>query len=352
MNPIISGIQQVGIGIPNVQEAFTWYRKHFGMDIKIFDDAAEANLMQRYTGGKAHKRHAILALNIKGGSGLEIWQYTTRTPELPSFDVQLGDTGIFATLIKTADVRQAHSFLANNHVEGLGGIALAPDGSEHFFVKDPYGNIFEIGHSEDWFENNYSPTGGPGGCMLGVTDMSRAMKFYSEILGYDTIVYDKEGTFDDLKCLPGGDAKVRRVLLKHSLPRSGSFSKLFGGSRIELISVQGRAPRKIFQDRYWGDRGFIHLCFDISGMAQMKELCESKGYPFTVDSSGSFDMGEAAGYFSYIEDPDGTLIEFVETHRIPIIKKLGWYLNLKNRNPKKSLPDWMLKTLKLSRVKE
>ena len=46
-------------------------------------------------------------------------------------------------------------------------------------------------------------------------------------------------------------------------------------------------------------------------------------------------MGEAAGHFAYIEDPDGTLIEFVETLKIPIIKKLGWYINLEKRAPEK-----------------
>lgn len=65
----------------------------------------------------------------------------------------------------------------------------------------------------------------------------------------------------------------------------------------------------------------------------------------------SFDMGDAAGHFSYIEDPDGTLIEFVETHKLPILKKIGWYLDLRKRNPHKALPSWMLKTLKYSRVK-
>ena len=42
-----------------------------------------------------------------------------------------------------------------------------------------------------------------------------------------------------------------------------------------------------------------------------------------------------AGGFVYIEVPDGTLIEFVETHKIPVMKKLGWYLNLRKRNPKR-----------------
>jgi hypothetical protein len=84
----------------------------------------------------------------------------------------------------------------------------------------------------------------------------------------------------------------------------------------------------------------------------MEELCTSKGYPFTVDSSNSFDMGEAAGHFSYIEDPDGALIEFVETHKIPIFKKIGWYLDLRKRDRTASLPTWMLKALSVNRQKD
>ena len=125
-----------------------------------------------------------------------------------------------------------------------------------------------------------------------------------------------------------------------------------GPSEIELIQVLNKTPRKIFEGRDWGDRGYIHLCFDINGMDELKALCESKGFPFTVDSANSFDMGEAAGRFSYIEDPDGSLIEFVETHKLPIMKKLGWYKNLKNRDPKKPLPDWMLKAMWYTRVKD
>jgi hypothetical protein len=86
-------------------------------------------------------------------------------------------------------------------------------------------------------------------------------------------------------------------------------------------------------------------------MKALQEKCESAGHPFTVDSSNSFDMGEAAGHFSYIEDPDRTLIEFVETHKIPVLKKIGWYLDLTKRDASKALPDWMLKALRFNRVK-
>jgi catechol 2,3-dioxygenase-like lactoylglutathione lyase family enzyme len=350
LQPIIAGIQQIGIGVADAPHAFTWYRQHFGMDILMFDDVAEASLMKHYTGGQAEERRAILSLNLKGGAGLEIWQFKNRTPQ-PSPSILLGDTGIFSVKIKSADIHTSFQFLKSKQVELLGSITKAPDGKEHFFVRDPYGNIFEVVESNDWFTSNHFHLGGSVGCTMGVKDMDRSKKFYQEIFGYDQVVYDKEGCFDDLANLPNGNSKVRRVLLKHSEKREGAFSQLLGESQIELIEAKDRTPKKIYQDRYWGDLGFMHICFDVHGMKALKEKCARHGHPFTTDSSTSFGMGEAAGHFSYIEDPDGTLIEFVETHRIPVIKKIGWYLNLKNRNPKKPLPSWMLKALSFNRVK-
>ena len=87
-------------------------------------------------------------------------------------------------------------------------------------------------------------------------------------------------------------------------------------------------------------------------MDLLKKECESKGFAFTVDSSDTFDMGEAGGRFSYVEDPDGTLIEFVETHKVPILKKIGWYIHLKDRKPGKSLPRIILKLMGLNRVRD
>ena len=190
------------------------------------------------------------------------------------------------------------------------------------------------------------------GAFIGVSDMERSIRFYAEILGYNTVVYDQSGEFSDWNGIDGGFGTYRRVLLRHAEKRKGPFSRLLGDTEIELVQSTARTPRKIFENRFWGDLGYIHLCFDIMGMVEMKQFCADKGHPFTVDSSGSFDMGEAAGYFSYIEDPDGTLIEFVETHKIPILKKVGWYLDLRKRkHPEKPLPTWMLKTLGFGRVK-
>jgi catechol 2,3-dioxygenase-like lactoylglutathione lyase family enzyme len=200
-------------------------------------------------------------------------------------------------------------------------------------------------------------TGGVYGAIIGVTDIDRSRIVYSDILGYDEMVYDKTEVFSDFGNIPGGDQKIRRVLLRRSEKPRGPFSKLMGTSEIELISSGNPDEKRLYEGRFWGDPGFIHLCYDITGMNKLRDCCREKGQPFTVDSmasrdGNSFDMGEAAGHFSYIEDPDGTLIEFVETHKMPILKKLGWYLDLRKREPGKRLPDWMLKTLRFSRVKD
>jgi catechol 2,3-dioxygenase-like lactoylglutathione lyase family enzyme len=352
MSIIISGIQQMGIGVENVHEAWKWYRKNFGFDIPIFEEAAEANLKLPYTGGKPQTRHAVLTYNLQGGGGFEIWQYTSKTPKRADFELKLGDLGIFITKIKTPNAKKAFDFFKQKNEKLITEVVKDPEGKEHFYIKDPYENIFELVEFTDWYKLKDKPTGGVGGAVLGVTDIEKSKTFYAEILGYDTVVYDKQGKFADFAGLPGGEEQYRRVLLRHSKPRKGHFSNVFKSSEIELIQALDRKPKKIYENRFWGELGFIHLCYDITGMQELKEKCENFGHPFTVDSANSFDMGEAAGHFSYIEDPDGTLIEFVETHKLPVMKKIGWYINLRKRNPEKPLPRIITDALNLMRVKD
>lgn len=356
----ISGIQQIGIGIPDVYEAWKWYRDHFGFDVPVFDDPGTAALMLPYTGGKPQKRHAVLAINMGGGGGFEIWQYTSRTPQPAGFDIRAGDLGIYITKIKTADAQKAWNAFKEKGIALQGEFTKDPGGSNCFYVKDPYGNLFQVIESGAFFCKTSQATGGAYGAFIGVTDMDKSIQFYSKVLGYDRILYDQTSVFEDLKALPGGNGKLRRVLLTHSQPRTGPFCRMLGESTLELIQSLDRAPRKIYENRYWGDLGFIHLCYDVQGMKELKQVCEELGHPFTVDSNpgayegsaGTFDMGEAAGHFTYTEDPDGTLIEFVETHKLPILKKLGWFMDMKKRKPGKPLPDWMIKAMGLNRVKE
>ncbi|RYU96974.1 VOC family protein [Emticicia agri] len=346
MSEFISGIQQVGIGVRDAAEAFNWYNRTLGLNVPLFDDVAEAKLMTPHTNGIIRQRRAILALNMAGGGGAEIWQSNRPEPVAPEFMPELGDYGIFALKIKSSDVKQ---FAGTQNLK----VETSPENKNHSWLQDPYGNQLQIVADNSWFKPNSSLTGGVVGVIIGVSDIAKALKLYKDTLGISEVAYDKSGKFEDFATLGKGNVKFRRVLLRKAMNNNGAFSRLLGNVEIELVqNLEADAkPRKIFEKRSWGDLGFIHLCFDTLNMDNLKQLCQKNGFPFTVDSSDTFDMGEAGGRFTYIEDPDGTLIEFVETHRVPILKKIGWYLNLKKRKTQKPLPDWMVATMGWGKVK-
>ena len=60
--------------------------------------------------------------------------------------------------------------------------------------------------------------------MMACSDIDKALTVYRDILGYDTVVYDKNGTFSDWQTLRGGTQHYRRVLLSHSQPFQGPFA--------------------------------------------------------------------------------------------------------------------------------
>jgi catechol 2,3-dioxygenase-like lactoylglutathione lyase family enzyme len=290
---------------------------------------------------------------MQGGAGFEIWQYSERIPQSINFQISIADLGIYCGKVKSRNVKLFHYEVQKKYAQ-ISPIYVAPDNTPTFYILDPFGNYFQVVEDAYLFSDNKQNNGGCIGAQIGVSDIEKALSLYRDVLGYDTIVYDKTGIFEDFAFMHGGEQKYRRMLLNHSEKRRGAFSDMFGHSQIELVTALERTTQKIYEGRFWGDPGFIQLCFDITNMKAFKQLCETKGFPFTVDSCPSgetFDMGDAAGHFTYVEDPDGTLIEFVETHKIPILKKLNLYINLKKRDQTKPLPKIMLKALKFNKVK-
>ena len=346
-NPYISGVQQIGIGVVDVSNAWKWYRKAFGMNVSVFDDKAEAALMTKYTFGKVESRRAALAMNMNGGGGFEIWQYTSKVPVAPNFKITLGDLGIYAAKMKSFDIKLHHEILVTQGLNPSKLIKKA-DGTHSFWISDIYGNPFEVVEEQSWFKTKNSVNGGVCGASIGVSNMDESIAFYKEVMGLYEMKYDLTGKFDDLAGFE--DRTFRRVLLYKPMENSGAFGRLLGGIQIELFQWLDGDGKKMFENRAWGDQGYIHLCFDTIDMKGLKTKVETSGHAFTVDSGETFDMGDSGGRFAYVEDPDGALIELVETHKVPVMKKIGWYFNLKDR--KDPLPNWMVGLLGLNKVKD
>ncbi len=352
-NFFITGIQQIGVGTTSVYDAWKWYIDIFGVDIRILEDDTVAERMLPYTGGQPQKRHAAIAMNLQGGGGFEIWQYSERKPQPVGFQIQVGDLGIFCAKVKCRNVVKAHAYVSAKW-DKVSPIVTAPDGSKTFYITDPAGNWFQAVQDDYLLLDEGKDFGGMLGAMIGVTDIDKALKVYSDILGYKVKVFDVKGKFDDLAPLAGGNGEFRRVMLKWNQPNQGAFAPIFPTGYIELVQSLDREPRKIYEGRYWGDPGFIQICYDVTGMDELAKWCAHNGHPFTVDSCPDgkvFNMGDASGRFTYIEDPDGTLIEFVETYRISVAKKLNWYISLLKRNREKPLSKLLFRAMKMNRKK-
>ncbi len=332
----ISGIQQIGIGVKNTTDAAQRYKNGFGMTTLVFDDTAPAKLMTKFTGGNVHQRHALLTMNMKGGGGFELWQFLDVEPT-ENLNVRYGDLGIFAAIIKTSDLIASHKKFSI-----MNGFSAKPiiniDNESSFYTKDVFGNNFKIVLSDAFFQKMDSDIGGVLGAVIGVSNMDKSILFYKKLLGTVNIVRDS------------ANENFRTVVIYKRATNVGAFSKLLGDIKIELVQDLKNKRQHIYRDRFWGDCGFIHLCFDVTGMDRLKRMMENDGHLFAVDSSESFEMNKASGRFCYVEDPDGTLIELVETHRVPIIKNLGLFLDLQKRKIKEPLPDWMIKLMSLSKV--
>lgn len=352
MSQLITGIQQVGIGVENLDVAWRWYRKYFGMDVPVFQETGEAELMSRYTGGSPARRTAVLAANMQGGGAFEVWQYEDRQPQPPRHKLLVGDLGINIVCLKSSDINASFDFHRAAGITVSDSVVTDPAGKSVYEVKDTFGNLFRVEASKEIFLRTKQVTGGISSVVIGVSDIDKTIDLYKKVLGYSRVVYESTGKFDYLSHLPGGNGEFRCIKLSHGMPGTGSLGRFIGATSIELLQALDRAPARIYEKRFWGDLGFMHVCFDIYGMDKLKAFSENSGFPFTVDSGDTFNMGKAQGRFAYTEDADGTLVEMVETFKMPLIKKIGLYLDLTKRNPAKPLPDWMLKTLRFSRIRD
>jgi len=354
MKYVIQGIQHVGIAVSEMDASLKLYRKLFGLDIPFFDAVAAAPLMDSHCNGETIVKRASMVLNHQGGCAVEVISPTSFTPRGPVFNLAQGDLGIGCTTVKTPDIRVMHehalSILPDSCDKEL---VMDPIGRLTFYMRDPDNNLFQILESDVWFTSTGHPSGGIMGCTIGVSDMEAAFKLYCDILGYDKVVTDVLGSFEDWAHLPGGEENYRRVILAQTSTGTGGFASMMGPTTIELVQCQDRKGRFIFDERIWADTGIVHLGFDVRGMKELGVQLEKDGFGFRCDTDDALSMGDHTSvHCTYIDDPDECWIELIEVHKIPIIEKLGIFMDVQKRTPSKPLPKWMLHVLRFNRIKD
>lgn len=348
----INGFQHIGVAVRDMDRSLKFYRKYFGLDIPFFDAVAPAALMQPYTRGEIITKRASMIMNLMGGCAMEVIQATSFNAAPADFQTELGDLGIYITRVKCPDVKAAHAFCTKEPETQPSSLRKTALGGETFFVTDPDGNWFQYVEGNDWYTRPRHVSGGVVACTIGVTDIDEARELYSTLLGYDLVVHEEKGMIEEWADLPGGERRYKRVLLGQATTPGGGFGRVTGKTFIELVQDLDRKPRRIFDNRVWADLGFVHLGLDVRGMEALGTELAAKGFGFTCDSNSALDMGNTKVHCTYIEDTDGTWIELIEVHKVPIVEKWGIYLNVARRAQDKPLPDFILKALRFSRIKD
>lgn len=341
-NMFICGIQQLGLGVHDMKAATDFYQQ-LGFDIVIFETQSVAENMKAYMGGNPHLRHAKYLMNLQGGGGLELWQYLDRTPTPLNIPICIGDIGINAAVFKCVNPYVTRQKLKASHPDWIiSDIKILPSGEPAFWLQDPFGNYIQITTGELFLKNN-DDLGGVGGVVIGVKKMESALAYYQQILGIQEVVYDitEQGQLFNTK-----ERLVRRVLLKRPVTKSGAFSEFLGSMRIELVESLSEEPQDLYLNRFWGDLGYIHLCLDVNDMEKYRLHIQQYEHRFTVDSQNNFDMEGGAGRFAYLESPDHTLIELVQTNELTLFPYVKWNILKRNHKP---LPRWFFHLLSLKR---
>ncbi|MDE2301931.1 MAG: VOC family protein [Sphingomonadales bacterium] len=129
---------------------------------------------------------------------------------------------------------------------------------------------------------------------INVRDMARMLEFYTKGLGFE----------------PAGEAFewADAPLLDHIVDVSGSAARGImlraGSCYLELFQYSAPAPESTRPLRPH-DRGYTHLCIDVTDIAQ--DIAHLKAAGMTFNDRDFIDMGHVKTLYGY--DPEGNVIE-------------------------------------------
>ena len=152
--------------------------------------------MTRYTRSVVEEREAMLAINLYGGGGFEIWQYTSRVPRRKKRRGLPGDLGIYAVKLRAIDVAAAHRYLLGIPSICCGDLIRQETDASYFFCRDVDDNLFQIVDGAPTLYKSLHPIGGIGGVIIGCHDIDRSLPVYRDLLGYNTVLRQTTQTFD------------------------------------------------------------------------------------------------------------------------------------------------------------
>lgn len=281
----------IGIGVSDIDISKIFYEKIGFTTVIVETELPPHKCMAKYTGGKDINRKCVIISNNDDNGTIELIQPINGTIGHLN-EPHYGDIGIFKIKISTTQSNNQFDKLIKENPTLLFEFYR---NNNSIFLYDPDYNIVEVVKGNETRMI---------GITMGVTNISKSTKFFND-LGFMQINCEKSNSgFDDTHIFPGGKRNMERVIMQNK------DNKL---ETVELVQILDEKVNKLFEDRFWGHIGYVHVAFHYD------DIFFKKGYIKSVESTDNFDFGNIKTYFCYVEDSDNNLIEFVKPSKIKIL---------------------------------
>jgi len=321
---MINGIQHIGIGVVNRDKTYNFYNNALGFSVPMSKNTGKCTGMLPVI-GKDEERNVIISLNPHGGGLIEIFQYITKTPLPIPDEVDFSYNGFLFFGVKVKNIEKSLDTISKFNGEAVTHSNYFTPMKDHNWnaaifrdLDGIYGMALEYPESNIGYGSGKSKIGGVEYVGIGVSHLKESIDFYSNILGYDDIIYTYEGNCPEWDTILGKGRKIKRALLRKSSKPHGLFRHFLGGGMIELIEVEGNKKKHNYEKRNWGDIGFMEVCFDVSNINETLEELTKNGAKVIIPPHTQYMGLNTNATFSYIKDPDGSMLEFADIASLPV----------------------------------
>jgi len=146
---------------------------------------------------------------------------------------------------------------------------------------------------------------------IGVSDIDKSIKFYSEYFGFSEVMFDYTGSLPGMERVTNkSDTKARVAMLNN--PNKGSI----GLGMIKLVKLLSdiQEPCTVIDSTMWGDIGIAECCFHckVSSEAIFSKLWQHGLRAALTPAFGSCPPYGTDLHYAYLRDPDNALLELID----------------------------------------
>ncbi len=310
---VFRGVDHIGIGVGDIDEAIAFYGRYVGFDDVRFDWTGEVPGLESIAGRAPLARIAMLASGAAtpvGPGRLKLVQVLDADgPPAPPEGQAWGEVGVCEVCLHVRGVEGVHASLVAAGCEELMppmSAAVVPNdvALDISYVADPWGTKIEMIEWTGLWRSLPGPARpeGVNHVAFGVTDMTRTRAFY-ERLGFTELLFESTEFFDPMA------PWYRAPWYSQDLPAQHMTMPMPPqGAAIEpvVLDPPGHDCRGA-----WGHLGPMEFAIGVSNLEQGIAELEHQGIGL-VGEPQAVDVGGGEWRYAYFAEPDGNYVALVE----------------------------------------